>query len=206
MRLFKRYRELCPNDAPSHAFYLQPSRTPTDTCWYTRCPVGHNTLSTAVARMCKLAGITGYKTNHSLRATATSRLYQSGVDEQLVMERTGHRSVEGVRSYKRTSDKQRETLSNILNRTESGPSTASNISTGKSLVQQIQPLAHSCARPCIDGTHTFQSAQLSQQLHAFSLPSATFKDCNINFYVGSPPHHQEAKPRKRRAIIDSDSD
>ena len=31
------------------------------------------------------------------------------------MERTGHRSLEGVRSYKRTSNEQRETLSDILN-------------------------------------------------------------------------------------------
>ena len=37
------------------------------------------------------------------------------MDEQLVMERTGHRSLECVRSYKRTSDLQREALSDILN-------------------------------------------------------------------------------------------
>ena len=95
VRLFRHYHELCPNDAPSHDCYLQPSRTQTDTCWYSRCPVGCNTLSTAVAWMCKLPGITRYKTNHihSLCAIATSRLYQSGVNEQLVMEWTGHRSV-----------------------------------------------------------------------------------------------------------------
>ena len=57
-----------------------------------------------------------YRTNHSLRLTSVTRLYQSGVDEQLVMERTGHRSLDRVRSYKRTSDSQREALSDILNR------------------------------------------------------------------------------------------
>ena len=31
------------------------------------------------------------------------------------MERTGHRSVEGIRTYKRTSDKLKELSSNILN-------------------------------------------------------------------------------------------
>ena len=62
--------------------------------------------------MCNAAGISGFKTNHSLRATAATRLYQSGVDEQLVMERMGHRSIDGIRSYKRTADFQRE---NILN-------------------------------------------------------------------------------------------
>ena len=38
------------------------------------------------------------------------------------MERTGHHSLEGVRSYKRTSDKQREALSNLLNRQVPSPS------------------------------------------------------------------------------------
>ena len=49
--------------------------------------------------ICKEAGIGGYKTNHSLCATAATRLYQSEVDEQLVMVRTKQRSLEGVHSY-----------------------------------------------------------------------------------------------------------
>ena len=48
----------------------------------------------------KEAGIQGYKTNHSLRATATTRLYESRVDEQQIMERTGQQRLEGVRSYR----------------------------------------------------------------------------------------------------------
>ena len=61
--------------------------------------------------MCNAAGISGFKTNHSLRVTAATRLYQSGVDEQLVMERMGHRSIDGIRSYKRTAYFQRENIS-----------------------------------------------------------------------------------------------
>ena len=74
VQLFKRYTELCPKDAPHHSFYLRPAQTPSADCWYSRVPLGHNALSKTVARMCKLAGIHGHKTNHSLRATATSRL------------------------------------------------------------------------------------------------------------------------------------
>jgi len=40
----------------------------------------------------------------SLRATAATRLYKAGVDEQLVMERTGHRSLEVKKAC--TSDNQ----------------------------------------------------------------------------------------------------
>ena len=61
--LFKRYRELCPQDAPPDAFYLKPSRAPTPTCWFSKYPLGHTTLGKTVARLCKLAGIKGYMTN-----------------------------------------------------------------------------------------------------------------------------------------------
>ena len=86
VRLFKLYQDKCVTDAPPHAFYLMPTMTHTSQCWCSKCPLGHNPLS----------GIAGYKTNHSLRATATTHLYQCGVDEQMVMELTGHRSLEGV--------------------------------------------------------------------------------------------------------------
>lgn len=115
VQLYKKYIQLCPPSTESNAFYLQPLKNPTSTCWYSKKPVGHNSLNNTMSRLCRVAGIKGYKTNHSLRATTATRLYQSGVEEQLVMERTGHRSLEGVRSYKRTSEQQREALSDILN-------------------------------------------------------------------------------------------
>ena len=76
--------------------------------------------------MCKSAEITGYNTNHSLHATAATRLYHARMDEQLIMERTGHRSLDGVRSYKRTSAKQQEYLSDILGLTNKKLKTADN--------------------------------------------------------------------------------
>ena len=112
--LYNRYQSKCPVDRPKRAFYLQPLKKPTGYCWFSSTPIGHSTLAGTISRICKAAGITGYKTNHSLRATAATRLYQAGVDEQLIMEKTGHRSLEGVRSYKRTSSVQQENMSDIL--------------------------------------------------------------------------------------------
>ena len=63
----------------------------------------------------KSASIPGYFTNHSLHVTAATQLYDSQVDEGTIMERTGHRSVEGIRTCEKTSDKLKELLSNILN-------------------------------------------------------------------------------------------
>ena len=67
-----------------------------------------------VRDMCQAAGITGFKTNHSLRATTATRLFHAGVDEQLIMERTGRRSLDGVRSYKRTCSEQQQQISAIV--------------------------------------------------------------------------------------------
>ena len=52
--------------------------------------------------------------NHSLQATGISQLYNSGVAEKLIMERSGHLSIEGIRLYERTSDEQHQQVSNVL--------------------------------------------------------------------------------------------
>ena len=107
VRIYKKYLSLCPESNPSNAFYLKPLNKPTDDRWYSSVAIGHNVLDSMVRDM--------YKTNHSLRATTATRLLHAGVDEQLIMERTGHRSTDGVRSYKRTSIEQQQVLSDIVN-------------------------------------------------------------------------------------------
>ena len=47
--------------------------------------------------------------------TSATRLFDAEVDEQLIMTRTGHSSTDGVRAYKRTSDKLRQLTSDVLN-------------------------------------------------------------------------------------------
>ena len=54
--------------------------------------------------MCSQAGVdTDAIANHTLRATATSRLYEQGVKEKQIMETSGHQSVSSVRAYERTT-------------------------------------------------------------------------------------------------------
>lgn len=69
--------------------------------------MGIHTSQQTVTKMCKEAGFDGYYTNHSLRATAATRLYAGGGDEQLIAEKTGHRS-SAIRAYKRTSEEQQQ--------------------------------------------------------------------------------------------------
>ena len=55
-------------------------------------------------------GLPGYYTNHSLRATAATRLYHANFDEQVIQEVTGHRSL-AVHEYKRTCPQHRKIAS-----------------------------------------------------------------------------------------------
>lgn len=55
----------------------------------------------------------GFYSNHSLRATCATRLFQKGVDEQLIAHKTGHRS-NAIRAYKRASVDQEKEVSDII--------------------------------------------------------------------------------------------
>ena len=97
------HRKVQPKQVEHHASFnrcaikgilFDTSQEATGQCMVHKIPVGHNTLSKTVKRLCAAAGIEGYKTNHSLRVTAATRLFKSGVDEQLIMSMTGHRSIE----------------------------------------------------------------------------------------------------------------
>ena len=114
VRLFKMFMSLRPANAPSNALYLQPLATPLESCWYQARPMGHNALAMTVKTLCQSTGASGYYTNHSLRRTCASRLYNKGADEQEIMSVTGHRSSNAVRLYKKPSLEQEEKLSNML--------------------------------------------------------------------------------------------
>uniref|UniRef100_A0A1X7SQE5 Tyr recombinase domain-containing protein n=1 Tax=Amphimedon queenslandica TaxID=400682 RepID=A0A1X7SQE5_AMPQE len=53
--------------------------------------------------MAALEDDSGY-TNHCLRATSVSRMYNAGIPERMISEKSGHKSIEGLRAYERTSD------------------------------------------------------------------------------------------------------
>ncbi len=84
----KLYKSLCPYNTPKNAVLLPK-------------PPGRNTLEGTVARLRREADISGFKTTVLSAQLLLYTTLPAGVDEQLVIERTGHRSLEGVRSYKR---------------------------------------------------------------------------------------------------------
>ena len=91
------------------AFYLQPlPEAPMDPgkSWYKTTPMGVNSLKMMMPRVSELAGLRNRYTNHSLRATAATRMFATGVPEKVIAEFTGHKSSKALQVYERTTDEQ----------------------------------------------------------------------------------------------------
>ena len=113
VKIFQTYLAHLPSNRVCQALYLQPRKKFNCKSWYLDKPVGINTLQNVVKNLCETAGLPGYYTNHSLRSSSATRMYRSGIDEQIISEITGHRSI-AVRSYKRTSQSQKQKASKII--------------------------------------------------------------------------------------------
>ena len=113
VRIFLKYLSKLPEDRSCANFYLQPRKNYSPHSWYQDRPAGKNRLRDTIKQICSKAGFPGFFSNHSLRSTAATRMYQCKIDEQLIQEITGHRSL-AVRSYKRTSQSQKKMASNCI--------------------------------------------------------------------------------------------
>ena len=113
VNLFMKYFDFIPN-RDGH-FYFQP--LPNDGSGIPRFgkqAVGRNTLAQLIPEMCKAAGIPGRKTGHTGKVACTTTLYHQNFSDQLIKERTGHRSLEALHKYKRTGSDQQYDVSMAL--------------------------------------------------------------------------------------------
>lgn len=68
--------------------------------------MGVNSLKMMMPRVSELAGLHNCYTNHSLRATAATRLFASGIPEKVIAEFTGHKSSKTLQVYEQTTGEQ----------------------------------------------------------------------------------------------------
>lgn len=61
--------------------------------------MGINAIQGVLSGICAHAGLKGKCTNHTLKATAATRMYDKGVNKQLIQEHLGNSS-EAVQNYK----------------------------------------------------------------------------------------------------------
>lgn len=98
-------------------FYCRPlDQYGRDGPWYSKQPKGKHSLSKMVKAMLSKsgAGCASEYSNHSLRASGATELFQAEVPEKVIQDMTGHRSVKALRQYEKVSDVQKKAACNIL--------------------------------------------------------------------------------------------
>jgi hypothetical protein len=60
------------------------------------------------------AGLVGYFTNHTGKSTCATQLYETGVEEENIMSRTGYLSEAADRKYRRSNSVLPENVSEVL--------------------------------------------------------------------------------------------
>ena len=93
MFVYRAYRNLLSEDA----FYLRALLKPRRKVWYHNKPLGRETLGNVVKKITTKTAFEGHFSNHSPRRSSATRLYQSVVPEQVIVETTGHRPFDAVR-------------------------------------------------------------------------------------------------------------
>ena len=114
VELYTKYLSHVRKETSDNAFYLRTLPKPNGNIWYYIKAAGRETLGNVVKNIMTNAGYKGHFTNHSLRRSCATRLYDAGIPEQVIQETTGHRSSDGVKAYKCTSTSLKRKASEIL--------------------------------------------------------------------------------------------
>jgi hypothetical protein len=84
-----------------------------ETCWYQNRPVGKNAIGKFMKTACKICKITTNYTNHCLRVTSVNILKGNFSDKD-IMSISGHTSVSSLKLYERTTEQEKENISDYF--------------------------------------------------------------------------------------------
>lgn len=135
--------------------------------------VGMNKLENLMKSMCEKAGLEGNFTNQSGKRTCATSLYQSGLDEQMIMHRTVFRSINGVIKYKRESKEQLKDVSNILNPPSKKMKTETETDSNLFNLATVTPSCDSVPIP------SFNKENVS--VPSSSSGNKSYSNCNFSF-------------------------
>ena len=97
--------------------------------------VGVNTINQMLSKMCEQAGLE-HRTNHSLRATGASDMFQANLPEHVIQSRTGHLSLKAFRTYERVTDEQQQGVDPYFHQSSPHASSKTRTSGGQRISSQ----------------------------------------------------------------------
>lgn len=143
VRAYKEFSARRPDDMknPDSPFYLAVNnkRKNDDGKWYMSAPLGKNTIGQFIKKSCGAAGITGRKTNHSVRKTCVKRALDSGCPREYVAQLTGHKSVNSLENYADADVHIQKAM-------------AMSVSTGASYAKTMESTKHTSATSATTGS------------------------------------------------------
>ena len=135
------------------------------------------------AFICAEACVVTRKTNHSLRATGATALFNACVPEKLIRDVTGHRS-NALHLYEKPTEQQRKHVSHILmngselDKDNSPSCSGTSVSTTSMAVEQSAHFADGIFRSVFSGFNNCDVKSLASKFHCQHLPSST--KCSAN--------------------------
>lgn len=169
--------------------------------WYKKEPLGKNTISKMMERISVKAELSERYTNHCVRASTITKLYQGGVDAKKICAITKHKDERSLTHYiNQTTSAQKRECSSIL--TEAFQPGCSKQKAGDSTGQ-----------PGVPGASSYVSHALQNQFLALAQP---YPNCTQHIQIGTmnvyyPSETQSTDStddiaKKRRRILESDPD
>lgn len=111
LRSLKKYLNLLHPD--QEAFFQRPrvSGFENESIWYSKLPVGVNTIGKFMSMISQNAGLSVIYTNHCVRSTTVTTLRNEGISALDIMSVTGHKCEASINHYSSTSDDKRRAMS-----------------------------------------------------------------------------------------------
>ncbi|VDI81549.1 Hypothetical predicted protein [Mytilus galloprovincialis] len=92
-------------------FYVGINNKASSGEWFKNMAMGKNTIGKIVKTMAEEGGIEGRKVNHSARKTGITTLIHNGVQDTLVQQHSGHKSLASINNYSKASINQQREMS-----------------------------------------------------------------------------------------------
>ena len=191
VKSFLKYKSKLHPDQERFWCYPKDAYHPDDVTWYTKKPVGHNTLSTFLPTLSEKVGLSRRYTNHSCRSSTATTLHEEGYAPAAIQSVTGHKSLSSLAIYQTTSDEQKIEMSDTLHSKLQAPVPRASVASATPSRLSTAGPSHSVAR----GTSLATELITEEDLHMVfddinepldpSMPSTSFaapmfNNCSIN--------------------------